>query len=193
MKTVRLPPNQREVKAILRWNIDHPGIIPENPRFDPEKWALIIDGEIANPLRLSWRELLNLSSTESTSDFHCVEGWSVRDCRWCGVKFSSLVEIAKPTEDVKYVYFKCLDGYTTSLDLSELLPDDVMLAYRLNGEYLEEALGGPLRLIVPAKYAYKSAMWVERTTFTKTKEFGYWERRGYSDTADVWRNDRFAR
>lgn len=86
-----------------------------------------------------------------------------------------------------------MDGYTTSLDLSELLPDDVMLAYRLNGEYLEEALGGPLRLIVPAKYAYKSAMWVERTTFTKTKEFGYWERRGYSDTADVWRNDRFAR
>jgi len=193
MKTDELPPGQREIKAILKWNIHHPGIISENPKFNPEKWTLTVDGDTENPLRLTWQELLNLPSVESKSDFHCVEGWSVRDCRWYGVRFSSLVQIVRPIEAARYVFLRCSDGYTTSLDLGDLLQDNVILAYRLNGEYLEDSLGGPLRLVIPAKYAYKSAMWVERITFTGRKELGYWEKRGYSDTADVWKNDRLAR
>lgn len=125
--------------------------------------------------------------------FTALRGWSVRNCKWYGVKFSSLVQIVKPKKDAKYVSFRCSDGYTTSLDLKDLLKDNVLLAYKLNGQYLEESLGGPVRLVVPDKYAYKSAMWIEQITFTKCKELGYWEKRGYSDTADVWRNDRFAR
>jgi DMSO/TMAO reductase YedYZ molybdopterin-dependent catalytic subunit len=84
------------------------------------------------------------------------------------------------------------DGYTTSLSLEDLLKDNVLLTYKLNGSLLETPLGGPLRLVVPDKYGYKSAMWVERITFTDAKELGYWEKRGYSDTADVWKNDRYA-
>lgn len=188
-----MPPGQREIDALLRWNIDHPEIMPENPKIDLEKWILTVDGEVENPLKLTWKDLLSLPSVESKSDFHCVEGWSVKDCKWYGVRFSSLVQVVKPTRDAKCVFFRCSDGYTTSLDLKELLQEDVLLAYKLNGRYLEESLGAPLRLVVPDKYAYKSAMWVEQITFTKRKELGFWEKRGYSDTADVWKNDRFAR
>jgi len=189
----KLPPGQREIPALLRWQIDHPGIVPENPKIDLEKWTLTVDGMVENPLRLTWQDLLSLPAVESISDFHCVEGWSVRNLKWFGVRFSTLVRTVKPTEDAKFVFFRCSDGYTTSLELSVLLKDDVLLAYRLNDEYLETPLGRPLRLVVPDRYAYKSAMWIEQITLTKEKELGYWEKRGYSDTADVWKNDRFAK
>jgi DMSO/TMAO reductase YedYZ molybdopterin-dependent catalytic subunit len=99
----------------------------------------------------------------------------------------------KPKETAKSVTFECADGYTTSLTLPELSGGDVLLAYKLDGKSLEEGIGFPLRLVVPSKYAYKSALWVVKIRFTAKKELGYWERRGYSDTADVWRNERFAR
>jgi len=188
-----LPPEQRKIDAILRWNMDHPGIIRQNPPIDLKKWSLTVDGEVENPIKLALQEFIKLPSTESKSDFHCVEGWSVTDCNWYGVKFSSLVQSAKPKIDARYVFFTCSDGHTTSLDLKDLLKDNVILAYKLNGQDLGVALGGPMRLIIPGKYAYKSAMWVNRITFTKTKELGYWEKRGYTDTADVWKNDRLAR
>ncbi len=187
----KLPPGQHEIDRLLRWNIDHPGITPENPRINLKTWTLTVDGEVKNPQKLTWQAFLNLPAAESKSDFHCVEGWSVRDCKWYGVSFSAMVQIVEPNEDTKHVFFKCSDGYTTSLTIEELLHDDVLLAYKLNGKLLEEPLGGPLRLVVPQKYAYKSAMWVERITFMRTKELGFWEKRGYSDTADVWKNDRF--
>jgi DMSO/TMAO reductase YedYZ molybdopterin-dependent catalytic subunit len=126
------------------------------------------------------------------SDFHCVEGWSVSDLRWEGVRFRDIVEMVEPTENAQSVSFECADGYTTSLSLDELLGDDILLAHKLNGKPLEEGIGAPLRLVVPGKYAYKSAMWITRIVFTQKKELGYWERRGYSDTADVWKNDRFS-
>lgn len=88
--------------------------------------------------------------------------------------------------------FHCADGYVTSLPLKEVRKKDVLLAYRLNGEQLLPELGGPLRLVVPHKYAYKSAMWVSKITFTTKAILGYWERQGYSQTADVWTNDRYS-
>ena len=87
--------------------------------------------------------------------------------------------------------FESADTYNTSLYREELTGDDVLLAFRLNDEPLEEGYGFPLRLVVPSKYAYKSALWVVRIRFTRAKELGFWERRGYSDSADVWKNDRF--
>ncbi|HVP27456.1 MAG TPA: molybdopterin-dependent oxidoreductase, partial [Candidatus Bathyarchaeia archaeon] len=179
------------IKRILRWGIDHPGIISENPKIDLEKWALTVDGEVEKPLRLSWDDFLKLPKVESISDFHCVEGWSVLNCRWEGVRFREIVKLVKPKETARSVTFECADGYTTSLTLEELVGDDVLLACKLDGKELEEGLGWPLRLVVPDKYAYKSALWVTRIRFTSGKELGYWEKRGYSDSADVWKNDRF--
>ena len=191
--TTRLPPGQHEISAILRWNIDHPGIIPQNPRLDLESWRLAVEGEIRNPKALAWNDFLNLQSIESISDFHCVEGWSVRNCKWYGVPFKFLADSVEPTSDSKYVHFVCADGYATSLELREVLKDNVILAYRLNDQPLEESLGGPMRLVIPDKYGYKNAMWVQKINFTKTRKQGFWESQGYSDTADVLADDRFAR
>ena len=181
----RLPPGQTATNRILRWGIDHPGITSTNPRIDTSTYLLTVDGEVGNPVELSWNNVLQLPRTVSVSDFHCVEGWSVLDCRWEGVRFKDLASLAKPKPTAQAVTFECVDNYTTSLFLSELEGDDVLLAYKLNGEDLEEGLGFPLRLIVPSKYAYKSALWVTRVRFTRGKELGFWERRGYSNDADI--------
>lgn len=189
----RLPPGQRAIRSIMRWGVDHPGIVPEIPRIKPEDWVLTVEGEVETALKLDWRQFLELPLVERVSDFHCVEGWSVLDCRWEGVPFKALVERVKPKEGARYVWFDCADGYTTSLDLVDLMEDGVLLAHRLNGEPLPPELGGPVRLVVPKKYAYKSPMWVTKIRFMRTKKLGYWEARGYSDTADVWKNDRYAK
>ncbi len=191
-KSESLPPGQRAIDKIMRWYVDHPGISNTPPRIDLSNWSLNVDGLVEKPLKLNWKEFLKLPSFESVSDFHCVEGWSVKDCRWEGVRFTTLIETVKPKEEGKYVWFECADNYTTSLTIEDLLGDSILLAYRLNGESLPLELGGPMRLIAPDKYAYKSPMWITKITFTDKKQLGYWEQRGYSDTADVWKNDRRA-
>jgi DMSO/TMAO reductase YedYZ molybdopterin-dependent catalytic subunit len=98
-----------------------------------------------------------------------------------------------PKSEAKFVTFHCADGYTTSVTLDELSNGSVLLAYRLNGKPLEEGTGFPLRLVVPEKYGYKSGLWVVRIRFTFQKELGFWEKQGYSDTADVRTNDRYSR
>jgi len=170
-----LPPGQKATKRILSWGIDHPGITSANPMIDIERYTLTIDGEVNNPVRLTW----------------AVEGWSVLDCKWEGVRFGDIEKLVKPKNTAKAVTFECADSYTTSLFLTELEETGVLLAYSLNGKPLEEGLGFPLRLIVPTKYAYKSALWVNSLHFTRKKDLGFWERHGYSDSADVWKDDRF--
>jgi DMSO/TMAO reductase YedYZ molybdopterin-dependent catalytic subunit len=189
----RLPPDQQPTERLLRWGIDHPGITSENPQLKLETYKLTIEGEVDNPVVLSWKDFLTLPQTVSVSDFHCVEGWSVLDCKWEGVRISDIERLVKPRATACAVTFECADSYTTSLYREELTGDDVLLVHRLNGEPLEEGLGFPVRLIVPNKYAYKSALWVVKLRFTPNKELGFWERRGYSDSADVWKNDRYRR
>ena len=189
----RLPPGQKPVESILRWGIDHPGINPELPEIDRKDWVLTVDGEVENPLIIGWEAFMELPQVVSVSDFHCVEGWSVLDCRWEGVNFSTIVDRVKPKPNVRYVWFECADGYTTSLSLEDLMGENVILAHRLNGEDLPQPLGGPVRLLVPGKYAYKSPMWLTRVSFITEKRLGYWESGIYSDTADVWRELRFKR
>jgi DMSO/TMAO reductase YedYZ molybdopterin-dependent catalytic subunit len=188
-----LPPGQNPIKRILRWGIDHPGITSTNPRIKLENYTLTIDGEVKEPAKLNWEEFTRLPQSVSVSDFHCVEGWSVQNCSWAGVRFSDIEHLAKPLDTAQAVTFECADSYTTSLFREELKGDDILLAYKLNGEVLEEGYGFPVRLVVPSKYAYKSALWVVHVRFTRNKELGFWERRGYSDSADVWKNDRFRR
>jgi DMSO/TMAO reductase YedYZ molybdopterin-dependent catalytic subunit len=189
----KLPPGQRAIEQLLRWGTDHPGIASVNPKITFDTYMLTTDGEVKNPVRLNWKEVLALPKTISVSDFHCVEGWSVLNCRWEGVRFRNIEKLVKPLDTAKAVTFECADAYTTSLFREELANDDVLLAYRLNEQKLEEGYGFPLRLVVPNKYAYKSALWVVHIQFTRSKERGFWERRGYSDSANVWKNDRYNR
>jgi DMSO/TMAO reductase YedYZ molybdopterin-dependent catalytic subunit len=187
----RLPPGQKPIDRILRWGTDHPGIISDNPHLKLETYTLTVDGEVEKPAKLNWKEFSALPQLISVSDFHCVEGWSVLDCRWEGVRISDLEKLVKPLQTARAVTFECADAYTTSLFREELSGEDVLLASKLNGESLDEGLGFPVRLIVPSKYAYKSALWVVHVRFTRGKELGFWERRGYSDAADIWKNDRY--
>ena len=150
-----------------------------------------MDGEVENPVSLDWDGFMALPQTESVSDFHCVEGWSVLDQRWEGVLFKDLAELVKPRPTARYAWFECYDGYTTSLPLEKLMDDDVVIAHTLNGEDLPQPLGGPVRLVVPKLYAYKSAMWLRRVTFMVEDRLGFWESGYYSNTADPWKNDRY--
>lgn len=188
-----MPPGQAPIKRLLRWGIDHPGITRSNPKIDLKTYTLTIDGEVEKPLKLSWNEIAQLPRVQSVSNFHCVEGWSVLNCNWEDIRFGNIASLVGPKESARFVTFECADGYTTSLSLPELSSDDVLLAYELNEKPLEEGYGFPLRLVVPRKYGYKSALWVTRIRFTVKKEAGFWEKRGYSDSADVWKNDRFSR
>jgi len=152
-KKRKLPPNQQVTDRILSWGIDHPGIKSTNPQLKLETYTLTIDGEVENPVKLCWTELIKLPKTVSTSDFHCVEGWSVLNCKWEGVHFREIEKLVEPKEVAKAVTFECADSYTTSLFREELYGNDVLLAYKLNDKALEEGLGFPLRLFVPNKYA----------------------------------------
>jgi DMSO/TMAO reductase YedYZ molybdopterin-dependent catalytic subunit len=189
----KLPPDQTPTDQILRWGYDHPGITATNPILPLETYKLTVEGEVEKPITLGWSDFLKLPQTTSVSDFHCVEGWSVLDCKWEGVRIKDIEKLVKPHDVARAVSFECADGYLTSLFREELSGDDVLLAHKLNDQPLEEGLGAPVRLVVPSKYAYKSALWVVKLRFTVAKELGFWERRGYSDSADVWRNDRFRR
>jgi DMSO/TMAO reductase YedYZ molybdopterin-dependent catalytic subunit len=191
-KEKKLPPNQRAIGRILRWGIDHPGITSVTRHINLGAYTLTIDGEVDNPVKFSWAQVLGLPNVVSVSDFHCVEGWSVLDCKWEGIRLKDIEQLVKPKDTAKAVTFESADAYSTSLFREELAGDDVLLAYKLNDADLEEGYGFPLRLVVPNKYAYKSALWVVHLRFTRAKELGFWERRGYSDAADVWLNERFS-
>ena len=189
----RLPPKQRWIPSILKWGVEHPGIVYTLPEVSLDDWRLKVEGLVENPTLFTWGDFIALPQTVLVSDFHCVETWSVKDQRWEGVRFRDLAEQVKPTKDASHVFFECYDTYTTGLPLAELMGDDVILAHRLNDEPLPQPLGGPMRLVVPHKYAYKSPMWLTKITFSKENKLGFWESGFYSDTADPWKDDRYRR
>jgi DMSO/TMAO reductase YedYZ molybdopterin-dependent catalytic subunit len=182
----RIPPNQR---VTSQFPVLHYGGVP---RFDLKTWDFRVEGLVQNPLRLTYEEFLKLPKTVSVSDFHCVTGWSRLDNRWEGVVFKTICDLAKPRNEAKFVTIVCEDTYTTSLPLVDLLDPDVILAYRWDDKPLSVEHGGPLRLVVPKKYAYKSAKWMRKLQFTEERELGFWETRGYSNTADPWKEERYA-
>ena len=182
----RLPPGQREVRKWPRLDL---GIVP---RFDPKTWDLRVDGEVENPLRFSYEEFLALPRKTVVSDFHCVTGWTTFDNEWVGVTIREFAERARLKPSGRFAMFRCGDGYTTSHPTSALTDDDVLLAYQWDGKPLPLEHGGPVRLLVPKRYAWKSAKWVRAITFMADDELGYWEVRGYSNTADPWTEDRYS-
>jgi len=190
-KKTGLPPNQRYIPKILGWGEEHPGIQYTLPTTSKDEWMLSVEGEVERPLMLNWVEFMKLPQTVSVSDFHCVETWSVKDQKWEGVLFRDLAELVKPEKQARYVWFESYDTYNTSLPLEELLGNDVVLAHRLNDEDLPQPLGGPMRLVVPHKYAYKSPMWLKKIEFRNRDKLGYWEAGSYSNKADPWKNDRY--
>lgn len=182
----RLPPGQRLVTDFPTLDL---GIQPEVPL---DKWELKIHGMVENPVALNWAQFMALPQFTDTSDFHCVTTWSQFDMEFAGVSFFTLAELVKPTADASHVYFKAYDGYTTNNPLDALLDDDVMIAHSWNGQPLTKEHGGPARGIVPKRYAWKGAKWVKEIIFLDRDLLGFWELRGYSNTADPFTEDRTA-
>lgn len=182
-----LPPGQTEIE---RLKVLHTGI--GIPPFDRDTWRFEVTGLVENVLSLSYDEFMALPTVIRIADFHCVTGWTKFDNKWEGVSFQAIKELVKPLENARYVTFEAQRSYTTSLSIPELSHQDIMLAVRLDDMELPREHGGPLRLIVPQKYGYKSAKWVYRLKFTEDKELGFWETHGYSDSANPFNNDRYS-
>ncbi len=181
----RLPPGQHLVET---WPVLDLGYKPDIPLSE---WTLTVNGFVANPITWTWEQFLAEATFKSVSDFHCVTSWSRFDNEWEGVSFKRLIEVVKPLSLAKYVLFKAHDDYTTNLPLEACDDDDVLLAYTWNGQLLTKEHGGPVRMIVPKRYAWKGAKWVKESTFSDRDQKGFWEVRGYSNTALPWRNDRY--
>ncbi|TLZ53090.1 MAG: sulfite oxidase-like oxidoreductase [Methanobacteriota archaeon] len=186
MPEPRIPPGQSVSKRFPRLDL---GVIPT---VVPDKWDLRVAGSVENPLRFNLPEFHALPKVSVTRDFSCVTGWTRLDCVWEGVAFQTLAAMAKPKPSATSVWIECGEGYTTSLRLEDLMRDDVLLAYGFDGKPLPDEHGGPVRLIVPRKYGWKSAKWVRLLDFRDRHDLGFWEVRGYSDTADPWTEDRYS-
>jgi DMSO/TMAO reductase YedYZ molybdopterin-dependent catalytic subunit len=183
----RLPPGQRQVQD---WPVLDLGIQPDVPL---DKWELKIGGKVENSLTLNWQQFIALPQYKDVSDFHCVTTWSRYDMEFEGVAFFTLADLVKPKPDASHVFFKSYDGYSTNNPLEVCMDDDVMVAHSCNGKLLEKEHGGPARVIIPKRYAWKGAKFIREITFLNRDILGFWEVRGYSNTADPWTEDRFSR
>ncbi|CAM2941019.1 molybdopterin-dependent oxidoreductase [Paenibacillus sediminis] len=159
--------------------------VTDIPFFDNSNWSFTVDGLVKQKLNWNWEQFVQLKRTVQVSDFHCVTGWSVYNNTWEGIPLKQLLDQAGVDEQAKTVKFYSGDGtYTDSLTLKQARLDDVMVAVMLDGKPISSELGGPVRLIVPKMYGYKSVKWLTRIELIKEDHIGYWEQRGY-DT-DAW-------
>lgn len=160
--------------------------VTEIPSFDNSNWFFKIDGAVEEPLSWSWEQFVALPRTVQVSDFHCVTGWSVYHNTWEGIPLKELLERAGVKAEARVVKLYSGDGvYTDSLTLEQAVQDDIMVAMMHDGELIPSELGGPVRLIVPQMYAYKSVKWLNRIELIEASSYaGYWEQRGYAN--DAW-------
>jgi DMSO/TMAO reductase YedYZ molybdopterin-dependent catalytic subunit len=182
----RLPPGQRETTAF-------PVLSKSGtPTYDFDDWEFEVWGAVENELSFDFDEFRELPHETQRQDFHCVTGWSRFDCEFTGVPFPALAERAGVRDDAVHVLFHAIDDYSTDLPLEDCLREEVLFARELDGERLPDDHGGPLRVVTPHRYAYKGAKWVDGVEFLTEPGRGYWEKRGYSVTANPWEEERYA-
>jgi len=190
----RIPPGQ---VVTSKFPVLHVGPIPT---FDPQRWDFRIFGLVEEEVVFSYQEFMNLpyvsipvGKVEIISDFHCVTRWSRLNNLWEGVTFQELMKHIRPRPEARYVMVHSDGDYSTNLPLQALLDDDVLFAYRHDGRDLTPEHGWPLRLVVPKRYAWKSAKWVRGLEFMEEDRPGYWEAHGYHNDGDPWKEERYAK
>ena len=181
----RTPPGQ---KLTDKFPVLTYGDIPHIPLSE---WTFTIDGLVDNKISSNWDEMMSREQTILTKDFHCVTQWSRLDNLWEGIKLKDLIKENNIKSNAKYALIYSYGGYTTNLLSEVLLEDDVLLAHKHDGNPLTAEHGGPMRLIVPRLYAWKSAKWVKGINFIETEELGFWENLGYHSYGDPWKEQRF--
>ena len=180
----RIPPGQHAVKAMPNMGgVKGPGKVPD--------WRLSIDGEVQNPVSLKFQDLMNLKQLDLTCDVHCVTGWTLLDSRWRGIQLQMLMDLVKVKKNAGFIVFEAPGDYSSSLPLSAVRKDNVLLAHSFTEQNLPLEHGAPLRGLVPDRYFYKSVKWLERIRFVVDDEPGYYESGGYSNSADPWKEERF--
>ena len=182
----QLPPDQYET---TKWPVLDLGLKPEIPRA---RWRLVVDGAVAMPRTLGWADLERFEQVDDVSDFHCVTKWSRMNMRFRGVRLADVIAAAEPQATARFVMCHASDGYTTNLPLAEALKADVLLVHTFEGAPLPIEHGGPCRVVTPQLYAWKGAKWISRLELLEDDRPGFWEERGYSNTAYPWRNDRYS-
>jgi DMSO/TMAO reductase YedYZ molybdopterin-dependent catalytic subunit len=182
----RLPPGQHLVRD---WPILDLGLQPEISR---DQWRLTIGGSVENPVALDWAAFQALPQSERVTDIHCVTTWSRYDNRWSGVSTADLLDHVRPTEAARFVVLRSGDGYTTNLALADFAAPDAMLVHAWDGRPLPQEHGGPVRLVVPHLYFWKSAKWLTGIEFAGEDHPGFWEVRGYHNRGDPWAEERYS-
>ena len=162
----------------------------DQPNLLPKDWTLSVAGLINNPIKWSWDDFMAQPQFDSTSDIHCVTQWSRFDNHWQGVSAKHFLSIVQPKLEAAYLMLKSYDGYATNVPLKWFDDDDVLFAHSWEGEPISREHGGPVRIILPKLYFWKSAKWVRHITFMDKNGPGYWEARGYHMEGDPWKEDR---
>jgi len=182
----RIPPGQT---LTTKWPVLTYGL---TPRFDPKTWSFRCFGLVEREVVWTWDEFRRLPRTTITSDIHCVTRWSKLDNVWEGVSIHELFRHVTPLPEAKWVMQHADPDYTTNIALEDLVQDDVVLALRHNGRDLEPDHGGPVRLVVPKLYFWKSAKWLRALELLDVNPPGFWEQNGYHMNADPWREERYS-
>ncbi|HWU24890.1 MAG TPA: sulfite oxidase-like oxidoreductase [Rhizomicrobium sp.] len=181
----RLPPGQREVKT---WPVLDLGVQPD---VKAENWRLHVTGLVENPLVWTLAEFLALPQADFISDIHCVTAWSRYDNHWSGVSSRTILELVRPKPDARHVVFHSYDGYTTNVKTDVFSEPDALLAHSWEGAPLAREHGGPVRVVLPQWYFWKSAKWVNQIEFLAQDRPGFWEVRGYHNEGDPWKEERY--
>ncbi|MCM2303840.1 MAG: sulfite oxidase-like oxidoreductase [Elusimicrobia bacterium] len=185
--TSRLPPGQT-------WSKGFPVLdLGVHPPFDEKEWSFKVWGEVENPVTLDWKAFLALPRTSTVSDFHCVTTWSKMDARWGGVLMTDLLALVRPKPEAAFVIQHCAEQYTTNTSLLEASAPDAILACELDGSPLPLEHGGPMRMVIPTLYAWKSGKFLRGLEFSAADKPGFWETRGYHNRADPWLEERHER
>jgi DMSO/TMAO reductase YedYZ molybdopterin-dependent catalytic subunit len=181
----RLPPGQREVKD---WPVLDLGVTPS---VDVRDWSFTVGGLVEQPLKWTWSEYMAQPQVSLRVDMHCVTAWSRYDNDFLGVPAIHLLDVIKPKSDAKFAMLRSYDGYTTNIPLADLADDDVLFAHSWQGKPITRDHGGPMRLILPKLYLWKSAKWLRHITVMGGDQPGYWEQRGYHMRGDPWLEQRY--
>jgi DMSO/TMAO reductase YedYZ molybdopterin-dependent catalytic subunit len=182
----RLPPGQYLTD---KWPVLHAGTVPKT---DLATWDFRVTGEVEEPLTLDWEAFQALPSTEITIDIHCVTRWSRFDAGFKGVHWRELAKLVRPKQSAHFVVAHAEQGFTANVPLAAIEDDEALLAYEADGEPLTPEHGWPLRLVVPNRYFWKSAKWLRGLELRSTDQPGFWERYGYHNNADYWKEERYA-
>jgi DMSO/TMAO reductase YedYZ molybdopterin-dependent catalytic subunit len=185
-RTNRIPPGQHEVTD---WPVLQAGGVQ---RIDAASWNLRLFGSVPDEIILTFSDFSALTQSEVFSDIHCVTRWSRLGNLWEGVTSHDIIALAHPAPDAGYVIAHAGGGFTANIPLAEFLKEDVILAVKHDGQPLSAEHGGPVRLVVPQLYFWKSAKWLTGLEFTPDDRPGFWERAGYHNHGDPWTEERFA-